>query len=165
MADTHYAACEVCEAPDRYEIEQAYLMGERRTFRYSRAKLEAHAAHLAEPESLRLALGMSSAVAVAARLRMLESQVTQVLDAAMKEGSGSLALKAVREARETMKLMANLGAHLAERASNPIGRPDVDDAILEALRSRGVNAAQRTESDDDGPSSSPSAPLALPEST
>lgn len=161
MADPNYAACDVCQAPDRYEIEQSYLMGERRTFRFSRAKLEAHAAHLAEPESLRLALGMSSAVAVAARLRMLESQVTQVLDDAMASGSGTLALKAVREARETMKLMANLGAHLAERASNPIGRPDVDDAILEALRSRGVNAPRRAESED-APSS---APLALPEKT
>jgi hypothetical protein len=145
-----YPSCRVCSSQDRYEIELAYMTGERRPVDFTRAQVERHMAHVSEPEALKIALGMSAAVALAARLRYLESQATQILDASMGEdGSPALALKAIREVRATIELMGRVAGSLVDRVQVANARPDLDEAIADALRMRGV--AEPVPNDDPKP--------------
>lgn len=135
------------------------MTGERRQFPVSRATIERHMAHVTEPEALKLALGMSATVALAARLRNLESQATAVLDLAMtpdpetRKVNPSLALKAVREVRATIELMGRVAGTLVDRVDKDQQRPDLDRSIEEALAAKGqVRApATKTEHFDPGP--------------
>lgn len=135
------------------------MTGERVPIRFSRAKVERHMAHVTEPEALKIALGMSTAVSLATRLRYLESQATAILDAAMDTKDAGLALKAMREVRATMELMGRIGGALIDRVSVNESRPDLDAAIADALKAKGV-----TPHVDDAPSADTvlREPLALP---
>jgi uncharacterized Rmd1/YagE family protein len=155
--ESTFSACQVCNAPDRSDIELAYMTGERVPIRFSRAKVERHMAHVTEPEALKIALGMSTAVSLATRLRYLESQATAILDAAMDTQDATLALKAMREVRATMELMGRIGGALIDRVSVNESRPDLDAAIADALKAKGVPV-----SDVPGADTVFSEPLALP---
>jgi hypothetical protein len=130
--------CAICEHPNRWTIERAYFAGERVPDGFSRRAVEVHAAHLADPEALRMLLSLGGAAAIVARLRYLEQRAMDVLEAAMQADDASVALRAVREMRETVKVMAALGLHLAEDHGPQSVRSDLDAGIAEALRRRGV---------------------------
>ena len=148
-----YRSCKVCDSVDRYDIELAYMTGDRTyPFPFSRSVIEAHIAHVTEPEALRLALGMSAPVALAARLRYLEAQALQILDASMagENPNPALALKAMREVRATIELMGRVAGSLVERVEIGTARPDLDAAIESALRAKG-NLDDRGEEREPGP--------------
>lgn len=147
------------------------MTGERRAFPVTRATIERHMSHVTEPEALKLALGMSATVALAARLRNLEAHAAQVLDMAMtpdKDGrtNPALALKAVREVRSTIELMGRVAGTLVDRVSHDAERPDLDSQIEAALAAKGQVSAPppRTPHSDSGPSHVPdyAEQLALP---
>lgn len=120
------------------------MTGERRAFPVSRATIERHMAHVTEPEALKLALGMSATVALAARLRNLESQAATILDMAMAPHpetgvvDAKLGLMAVREVRATIELMGRVAGTLIDRVEVDRSRPDIDKGIEDALRAKGL---------------------------
>lgn len=163
------AACQICDHPDRYDLELAYMTGERRAFPVSRATIERHMSHVTEPEALRLALGMSATVALAARLRNLESQATTILDLAMtpdpdtKKINAALGLKAVREVRATIELMGRVAGTLIDRVERADDRPDIDKRIEEALAAKGQVSAPEPAAPHFDSGQTPQVPmLALP---
>lgn len=142
-ASASYRACPVCRDDTRDSIEIAYITGDvSYHYPYSRGVVERHMSHVTEPEALKMALGMSTAVALAARLRYLENVTMAVLDHALKPSgpdgtvSPGLALKAVREARALLETMGKVSGALIDTVDSGSERLDIDDALDRALAAR-----------------------------
>ncbi len=86
--------------------------------------------HLFDAATLRIITGLSSASAIAARLRQLETQGSAILDAALAAKDGKLALAALREIRATLTSIGALASTLGTPAQNE-ERPDLDRAIAD----------------------------------
>lgn len=151
--------CPICSHVDREGIELAYITGDRDyAMPFTRAQVERHMSHVAEPEALKLVLGMSSATALAARARHIENMATQILDKAMSEGNANLALKAIRELRPTMELQGRIAGSLVDRVAIDQARPDLDDAIAAKLKVRATMGEEQAPAE-------PREQLALPPGT
>ena len=111
-------------------------------------------AHVTDAETLRAVTDIASASAVASRLRALESLAYAIIDRALVDDDGKLALAALREARQVLGDMARLSDALV---THDVGaeRPDLDAAIAAHL---GVS----NHVDDSVDDSVVRTPLALP---
>ncbi len=120
----------------RYTVEQAYLEGRRIPEGFTRQSVERHMSHAADPESLRLLVGLASSTGIAARLRQLEVAATAIMDAALQadQPDAKTALAALREARHVLHEMSALTESLESgHGGDGTERPDLDAAIAAKL--------------------------------
>jgi hypothetical protein len=144
--------CQVCADVRRDAIESAYLRGDAAArYGHPRAVIESHMAHAMTPAALQAIADLTSAASIAARLRMLEGQATAILDAAIADGSGRLAIQALREVRATIETIAKVAGHLNESIGQDNARPDIDARIAQALDNRFGHSESPRPAQWDGP--------------
>lgn len=141
-------------------VEDAYLNG-LRIDRYTRPQVDRHMAHVADRQTLRQVSELASASAVAARLRQLELAATAILDLAIAQADGKLAIQALREARATIATMSQLAGGLAASQSEDSERPDLDAAIAKRLGATEPSVTGKAAANEPMPDHVP-APPALP---
>lgn len=143
--------CPVCASPYRYQIEQAHLDGGNAgAYGISSAQLRRHMNHVADRTTLDLVTGLTSATSLAARMQQLASASEAIFALALEQQDGKLALAALREARQTLQAMADLGAQVATLSGahgDSSERPDLDDQISDWMgNTRSPNADGTDES-------------------
>jgi len=135
--------CTICTHPARAEVDQALVAGEAfrdiaRRWRVSKdavarhkAHLSAHIAKAAEAETV------ARADDLLGQVRYLHGKALGVLDKADKEGDGRLALGAIREATNTLRLLGEVLGQLQQGPQvNVLVLPEwtrVRSAVLETL--------------------------------
>lgn len=100
---------------------------------YSRAQVERHLAHVTDRRTLQSVTDLASASGVAARLHQLSLTAAAIMDAALAQEDGRLALLALREARTTLEAMTRLSGALEGIGATGEARPDLDEALSARL--------------------------------
>lgn len=133
--------CSICQHPDRDAIDRRLVEGATYRdiagqFRLSKSAVERHReshlpAKLVRAQEVR---ELTEADALLRRMLQLEQRARQILDQAQASGDLRSALSGIREARNTLELLAKIAGELDERpVVNVLIAPTVQAVILGAL--------------------------------
>jgi predicted DNA-binding protein YlxM (UPF0122 family) len=135
--------CTICTHPQRENIDREIIAGESlrnlaKQYNVSYSAINRHKKHV--PESLaraREAEEVSQADNLLAQVKELQDRATRILDKAEKSGDFSTALKAIREAKGCLELLAKLQGELQQEGTMNIHVNqqwvELRTVILEAL--------------------------------